>query len=912
MQRACMLVCALILLTAAQVRAQKTQFEYRFDSERALQDWQVNQDVVERRIENGALAFTCRGPDPILVFALPMNVPASARQALEIRMQADRDGPFEVFWSGTTEGRYGGFSGEKRTPFTVRGDGQFRTYRLFPFWQKEGKIVRLRLDPYDGATFRIASIRIVEAAGGDRLRAPSFVFRRQTDGWAGMHNVALHPEAGAMRMTLQAGDGFALSPPIESDALRAPLVSLRLASTAKNAAILFATDRTPGLHTLSFPLIPDGKPHTYNLDMLNAPDWQGRIIAIGLRPGEAVGDTVRLEWLRLSDRPQGGAELRPLWFSVEEALPRAGVPVSVRARLTNAGGAPIRGLRATLRLPAGARLLKTERAAEPALEFGQETDLVWRVLFPQPTTARLSLRITGSNIPPQTLTAVERITPRASSTNASYVPEPKPVRGRYPVGVYYFPGWRSPGQWVPITYYPERRPALGWYREGDTEIIDWQIKWAVEHGITFFAYDWYWSQGARQLEHGLQAYLRSRYRKYLQFCLLWANHNPPNTSSREDLRNVTQHWIENYFRQPGHLQIDGKPVMIIFTPERLREDMGSAAVRESFEEMREMCRAQGLKGLYLIACVPGASGVKLAYDEGYDAVTCYNWAGLGVEGTERRAPYDTLIEGYRREWQQIVDRGLLPLMPPISGGWDSRPWHGNTALVRYGRTPEKFQRHLQDAKRFLDANPQTTLPMILIEAWNEWGEGSYIEPHREFGFGYLDAIRRVFTDASPSHTDLTPADVGRTAAQVVFPAPTRARWDFREGLLGWDSMMNLTPAKIEDGALTADATGDDPALSSPQVFLPAHRYYTLHIRLRLQPPDNRSSDDVAQLFWVVRGGATSEAASVKIPVRLDGQWRDYVVRLADNPRWRGNVTALRFDPCSRPGTRVQIQRIEMR
>jgi hypothetical protein len=64
--------------------------------------------------------------------------------------------------------------------------------------------------------------------------------------------------------------------------------------------------------------------------------------------------------------------------------------------------------------------------------------------------------------------------------------------------------------------------------------------------------------------------------------------------------------------------------------------------------------------------------------------------------------------------------------------------------------------------------------MILVEAWNEWGEGSYIEPHQQFGFGYLDAIREVFTDAPKAHADTTPADVGLGPYDVTSPAASRA------------------------------------------------------------------------------------------------------------------------------------------
>ena len=50
--------------------------------------------------------------------------------------------------------------------------------------------------------------------------------------------------------------------------------------------------------------------------------------------------------------------------------------------------------------------------------------------------------------------------------------------------------------------------------------------------------------------------------------------------------------------------------------------------------------------------------------------------------------------------------------------------------------------------------------MLLLDNWNEWGEGHYIAPHREFGFGYLDAVRNVFSDAPKQHVDLLPEDLG--------------------------------------------------------------------------------------------------------------------------------------------------------
>jgi hypothetical protein len=894
--------------------------EWTFDQAVDLQGWQPNGHLADVVITNGAMSFRAVGSDPILEYRASLNLPTTPWQAVEIRLRADSSGTAELFWSNTSTGRYGGFTQEKTTRFNVCGDKQWHTYRLLPSWHREGKIVRLRFDVYDGARFDLSSIRIVELALSPAGQRSEFDFNKGLGGWQRLESLGdneASPARAGGRM-LRCGTGFLLGPPVQINSANHTFVSIRMTvDRGHHGTLFFATDAHDGLQKHIFPLRPDGQEHTYNLDMLQAQCWSGTVLTLGVQLSNDTNAIAVLSQLKVGNQPEGPPQLGVVAFALEEALPRVGSPTALTAIIANKGAADAKDIQAEIQLPPGFRLIRpsTAKLRVPRLGFDEEKSLTWKVQATRPTTSQAQLKLAARGANSARAEATLHFTARPSIPPAGYVPEPKPVRGPYEVGAYYFPGWKTASQWEPLRRFPERKPVLGWYQEGSPEVADWHIKWAVEHGITFFAYDWYWSKGARQLEHALhEGYFKARYRKLLKFCLLWANHNPPASSSHEDCIAVTRYWIENYFRCSEHLLFDGRPVVIIFAPDRLTQDLGSEGTRRAFQAMRAECQAAGLPGLYLIACVSDAGGARRAVEEGYDSVTAYNWPGLGMTGEGMFGPFDALVEGYRLRWEQLADQGGLPLVPlPVCGGWDSRPWHGENDLVRFGRTPELFQQHLVHARRFLESSRSKpgTPKAILIEAWNEWGEGSYVEPHAEFVFGYLDALRGTLSSVPPTHTDVTPADARLGPYDVVPAEPGRTAWTFAEGENAWNNTMQLDSLRVADGVLSARTIGSDPAFFGPGIRAAASDFAAVVIRMRLSRTGGRAGEDSGQLFWRTTSLPECESTSTRFPVQIDESWHDYRIPVANNPRWRGTVTRLRLDPVNQPDILIDISRIAL-
>ncbi len=886
---------------------------WRFSDPGQLLGWAPNAHMADIIVANGRLCARAVGADPILLGPI-FSLEATPTQQIEFRMTSNRSGDAELFWTETLKGKYGGFSQQKSVRFSVLGDGRMHIYRIRPFWHKAGHIVRLRFDPPADASIQLESIGIVDDVSIARSMARSWQFHNDARDWHPDQGIAsFSATSNGLRITSATGTATLISPVINITAAEHPIVAVRMTvSQGTTGTIYCASNNHFGWRSVSFAIRADGRMHTYNIDMSTLAAWSDQIIMLGVGPSDAPGAIVTIESVEVAREPCGPAELEIVYLGPADGINRVGRPATVVCQVRNLGGTPAEKVFATLSGPDSVTIISPARQPLDPISLDLPKQVTWKLKGLRVGSIPIRVRITAAGVEPATAEAAIHMTPvpvlpgedpQRPGRAAKYVPAPDPVRSRYQIGAFYFPGWSDMARWRPILDYPMRKPVLGWYDESNPECADWQIKWAVEHGVDFFMVDWYWSQGHRQLEHWLQsAYMKARYRKHLKWAVMWANHNPPGTHSVEDWKNVTQYWINHYFHMDEYYRIDGRPAVFIWAPANIRRDVGGTEkAAELYAMSRKMARAAGLPGIYFVAMSSHESeaNCRQLKAEGYEAFTSYHTFQLAAaRAGHRNFGYEEVVKTSPEVWRAAdARRAGLDYYPVVDTGWDSRPWHKNKARVVYGRTPELFGQLCRAVRTYADQNKKN---IVVLGPWNEWGEGSYIEPYAENGFADLDALRSAFCEPGDYPPNLVPSDVGRGPYDLP-PVATKTSWEFNTDgdAEGWSPSGGLD-AQVRGGMLVGRSTTADPIIAGPPVQIDARRMRTLRLRMR------SSKNDRAQLFWATQISAQGETQSVHIDLIGDGKFHEYRVNLGTNVRWRGAVTALRLDPAVGPGTDFAI------
>ncbi len=326
-----------------------------------------------------------------------------------------------------------------------------------------------------------------------------------------------------------------------------------------------------------------------------------------------------------------------------------------------------------------------------------------------------------------------------------------------------------------------RTPTWGYVNEADSRVMEMQIDCAVSHGVNVFIYDWYWYDNRPFLENCLNdGFLKARNNTDMKFMLMWANHNATHLwdkrNSDHDLdtviwsgvvtpeifSNICDRTIAKYFSCENYYKIDGCPVYMIFDIDNFIRSFGtSQACKAGIEEFRRKTIEAGFNGLHFQVVhwsgrtygwlndddvCKGADTYKLYDYLGIDSVTSYNWGcSVNFDGD-----FADVAKAYCDKLESESEKLNVPFYPNISVGWDNNVrFYDFIPGVVTDNTPEKFKAACEKVKTFTDNSLSKDImkaPFITVNSWNEWTETSYLQPDDLYGYGYLEAIKEVFTD----------------------------------------------------------------------------------------------------------------------------------------------------------------------
>ena len=326
-------------------------------------------------------------------------------------------------------------------------------------------------------------------------------------------------------------------------------------------------------------------------------------------------------------------------------------------------------------------------------------------------------------------------------------------------------------------------PLWGYSDESDPGVMAQKIAAAADHGIQAFIFDWYYYNDGPFLDRPIdRSFLMATNNGRLKFAFMWANHDwmdihpyhhgdPqkllfPGRVTAQTFAKVEQHLIHDYFSRTNYWRIEGKPYFSWYDLEKLVGNFGSVQkTRAALDDFRAQARAAGLPGLHLNAVVwgntilPGektpVDSVALVRDLGFDSVTSYVWIHH-VPLPKLQTEYNEAREAYFQYWTRAATHFGIPYIPNITVGWDPSPRadqaqeYGNFGYpftnILIDNTPENFRAALELARQRLLAEPNG-LRILNLNCWNEWTEGSYLEPDTVHGMAYLDAVKQVFSES---------------------------------------------------------------------------------------------------------------------------------------------------------------------
>ena len=210
------------------------------------------------------------------------------------------------------------------------------------------------------------------------------------------------------------------------------------------------------------------------------------------------------------------------------------------------------------------------------------------------------------------------------------------------------------------------------------ETMDQEIRYAYNAGIDFFVYNGparkLYANGW-ELRNNLDCHMASKISEASKVNFTWAlyAHNAIRYT-RSKVAAMMDETIE-YIKMPNWQTVmDGRPLIIVYHPERFRSALQVAQGKEQMtgadfvEYIRARVDAAGLKNPYVVGCMEPRNScmhAKWLKEDGYDAFMDYEGTYGGSVAKRDEAPtYATTTETIVKTCKQEFLNRSLPFIPP--------------------------------------------------------------------------------------------------------------------------------------------------------------------------------------------------------------------------------------------------------
>ncbi len=357
---------------------------------------------------------------------------------------------------------------------------------------------------------------------------------------------------------------------------------------------------------------------------------------------------------------------------------------------------------------------------------------------------------------------------------AFYLPQYHPIPENDKYWGKGFTEWTNVAKAKPLFkgHYQPRIPAdLGFYDLRLPEVQEAQAQLAQDSGVEGFMYWHYWfGNGKMLLEKPFENVLKTG-KPDFPFCLGWANHDwtTKTWEKKSTIGNDTMIAKQLYpgiedniahfnyclpaFKDHRYIRIENKPIFIIYSPLDFQD------IKEFMEQWNKLAQDNGLDGIYFIGLTGKGANYKTVINLGLDGVCNNNKyeAETKVSGSIYKKKLKSLfgwklgLSLMKFDYKEIIkylnnnDNFKTNCYPIITPGFDRTARAGKRATIYYGSTPKLFLNLIEETYKYIEKK-DADHKVIFLNAWNEWGEGNYMEPDLKFGHGYLDALKSFIFD----------------------------------------------------------------------------------------------------------------------------------------------------------------------